>query len=555
MSFRVRWSSVLAAGVLAVSGDLPAAFASGTCSTCPPPTNSCTAISAGSSRAYGLSANLAGNQLIAPTPDSNVQNPDELLAIDASQTQNLLDAHVLRVSETSENDADGPSASATAETAAVKVLRQPNGEWLLTADAVKAVSTSSASGTTATSSAEGSAILNLTLAGQPLGDITAPVDLDITEPLTGTRITVRLLQQIPFGAKAGKRVPIKAPDAGPGTQDPVGSMTSGLSVNGIRATVRDRNGGIIADVIVAHADSSATVRTEATCALKQPSVSGFGLPIAARVDETLIDDDNTLLYAEAGRTRLPSTGGADSASLAHVGPLTTPLGDVILESNTAYSDTSGTVNASANKASSQTTTGIEDLKVLENPLSGGYLLQADVARSECTADIVGNTLKTTGSTTLLNVVLGGKNLCEEAGLEDGCSPAPNTNVSTREILGLQGLQVILNEQKPVPNGIEVTAVHVHVLGPGNFLDLPVGAEVIVSRSHCDAAPACGQANGGCTAPGTPGGLPGLPQLPPQLSFLQQLLNSLLKGGALTPPALPTGDAGGLPGLLKLPKLF
>src|SRR5205823_3364767 len=96
--------------------------------------------------------------------------------------------------------------------------------------------------------------------------------------------------------------------------------------------------------------------------------------------------------------------------------------------------------------------------------------------------------------------LGGNDVCQQLQLGPACTPDPNTHVTNSG-----DLDVILNEQTPAPSkddcsGITVNAVHIHALGPGNSIGLPVGADVIISKAHCDS---CKAASGTPTPTPTP----------------------------------------------------
>jgi hypothetical protein len=487
---------------------------------------------AAAARASGIQIDALGESIVPPTPDSNVQSPDQLLEIPAAP---LAHVEALRVEEIQENRSANTESYAYAEvtTGMVRLLDQGGGNWLVTADAIRSVSESQATNTTATSSTEGSTILNLTVNGVPLGDVSEPMDLSFNLPLLNHRVDVRVLQKLPVGAAAGEPVP-----------DPeFGVVLSGVTVNGIRVTVRDYSNAssptTVADVIVARADSRVDRFSKDSCGTVGPRVSGHGFVLNLDLDETILDPDRQLHRTRIGEVVLPSTGGREEADLLRVGPIFDPSsGNLILESGTAFSHTEGTVDRATKAASAATVSAVEDLDAFD--LGDGAQITADLVRAECTADAGKGTLESSGRTTILGLTLGGRNVCEELGLEDGCTPAPNTEL----LAGIPGLRIVVNEQIPDPaaagaTGLTVNAIHVKVLGAGNELGLPLGADLIVSRAHCDAFTTDGTSGGSPTpTPKPEDPLAGL--LPKEL---QKILDSLLSGLGL--------GGGSTPGLPKL----
>jgi uncharacterized repeat protein (TIGR01451 family) len=440
-------------------------------------------------RAFGASLRLPVlGEVVKPTPDTDVENPDALLNFEDPISGDILQVDLLDVQEGGETNSTGARSNAIATTGEVRVLDQDptDGEdWLVTATAVRAVSSSFADKSTAGSSTAGSVLKHVTIDGNNIGTITEPTTITLTDPVLGTTTTIALLEETRSGAADG----VEQPDGD--------TFSSGMSLNGIHVNVTDATDEMLVDLKVAHADSEATFRSGLGCGADQPSVSGHGFALGTTADETIIDDENVLHDGEVATTFLPSTGGEDTATLEHAGPLMN--GELILaESNTAFSHTIGAVDDEANTAEASTEAQIEDLKLLEHQDSPAeppdFVLTAGLIRAEVTAGATGDpSQEATGSTTLVDVDIEGMDVCEALGLESTCTPAPNTPL---QIGG--NLLVVLNEQIPGPSGeglasMTVNAIHIYVLGKDNPLDLPVSAEVIISSAQAGARAAGAEA--------------------------------------------------------------
>jgi hypothetical protein len=136
---------------------------------------------------------------------------------------------------------------------------------------------------------------------------------------------------------------------------------------------------------------------------------------------------------------LPSTGGSQSASLAHVDVL--GLATVGLLEGT----TSGSGDQSTSKAS---------LATVSVPIVG---LTADVVTSQSTAECSGTTPSVSGSSQLVNVTLLGMPIS-----------ATTPNVS---IVLPGGISVVLDEQTSSVSGTQgsMTVNAIHVTGPGIYV--------------------------------------------------------------------------------------
>ncbi|MCI0347145.1 MAG: DUF11 domain-containing protein, partial [Chloroflexi bacterium] len=197
---------------------------------------------AGSSRAYGISLDLLGGEVIADTPDSDATNPGEVLSIPdpfGSATPLL---KLLSVSESDDSTADLESHSATAT--ALDVDLNIPGVLHLQADTVVAKTTSQASATTAGSSRGGSLIQGLVINDVNYGAVTEPTTVLVRDPLSGDVLAeVHLLETTRSGAAAGETQPNADTE-----------FASGMAVNGIHVRVHLLD---LADLIVSHSDSAA----------------------------------------------------------------------------------------------------------------------------------------------------------------------------------------------------------------------------------------------------------------------------------------------------------
>jgi hypothetical protein len=437
------------------------------------------------SRAYGVSAVLLGSTVIAPTPDSNVTNPQTLIPI---SIPSVADVNILHVEE-SGGGATG-SSSATATTADVSLLG-----GAITATSVKAVSSCSASNSTAGCDLDGSVLQDVIVNGDNLGTIKEPTTITIVDPILQTTTIVNLLEKKGSGANAGNKQP--EPSATPGG---AGTNTADLTVNGIHVSVvrgilpNPPFGDPFVDIVVAHADAKAAFSP--VCA-EQPHVSGRGFVVGVVVDEDAIDSTNTLLTTTVAQVDLPSTGGSDDATALHVGPLS-GSGTTLIESNTAFSHTSGTAG---DPATSSTHSEVQKLVLIDNGTPGtNPFLGADLVTADCTSSASGATGSSAGGAQLVNLTLGGQDVCDALGLSPSspcandaicCQPPPNTDacaaLSLAPLCSGLGLSITLNEQKGSTSGnptdITVNAIHITLGGP---VPPGTGADIIISSAHCDA---------------------------------------------------------------------
>lgn len=394
---------------------------------------------AAASRAYGVALDVAASHVVPPAPDSRVMNPG---GESASLPGGLGEIELLRVEESSSRDGSRQAASAAATTAAVRLLPDGRGGFLVTATSIRASASCSADRSSASCTSQGSELEDVTVAGRNLGTVSEPTTITFVDPLFRL-VTVDLLEKIPHGASAGR------------VQPEDGGFASGLAVNAIHVTI----GPSALDLVVAHAEASASYGVDVCPAV--PRVSGRGFVLRAGSDAT-----------EIGRVDLPSTGGSEDATLLHVGPASAASASA--ESNAGFSHTEGRVDAVADEAASATETEIERLRLDAPPVS------ADAVRAQCRSTASRSGASSSGSATIARLSIAGTDVCAALGLDARCNPPPNTVLE----LG-SALRVVLNEQlldsrDPRSTAITVNAVHV----TGNTFGS--GFDVVVSSAHCDA---------------------------------------------------------------------
>src|SRR5438552_6711992 len=180
-----------------------------------------------SGEAFGVSVNAVGVR-VGPTPHV-VLPPDGGMVSDRLLGIAVPNAAASSTLEVVTTGSIGPHSASAQSSATVEVLHVLND--LVKATAVVAVSSSTADGSTATSSSEGSAILGLSINGSELGDVTPPPNTQIAIPFG----TVTLNEQIRSGD---------------------GVHTSALTVNMIHVVLTDSlTGTITADIVVSSAHS------------------------------------------------------------------------------------------------------------------------------------------------------------------------------------------------------------------------------------------------------------------------------------------------------------
>jgi uncharacterized repeat protein (TIGR01451 family) len=397
-----------------------------------------------SGRAFGVQANLLDLLSIPATPDTAVTNPDQVLSLDSpAPVAGVLHLGLLTVDNSRSVTPAEASDTATATTANLRLAVPAVGAPItISASTLVARSQSHASALTSGSSLGGSTVQNLVINGTTYGNISTPTTIDVRDPLTGLlEGHVYVLQSSGTGA------------AQPVAQPQAGAFGSGLSVNALHVVLDVA--GVHTDVVVAHADSTASFPAGLGCQ-PFPSVRG---------DAYVLDTPNLnppLGEVKNGLVTLPSTGGTADSAIADLSPLGT---------GTGLTHVGGTITLLPTTAQAHASATLNTLNLL------GGAITATTVRS--TSDTVGAT--STGSTTIEHLVIGGADICDLLGLTDVCSPQEN------QVLLIDNDTLIVELRETIRGGdtseMRVNAVHIFVVGKGNPLNLPVGAEVVLSSSY------------------------------------------------------------------------
>src|SRR3989442_2755831 len=179
---------------------------------------------------------------------------------------------------------------------------------------------------------------------------------------------------------------------------------------------------------------------------------------------------------------LPSTGGAQEASLLTVPPITLGSAGALNGAEVAHATTVGHGNASRSEAS------VADLSATV----AGTTITADFLMSRAAAQCHGSSPSVSGSSELANLSISSVN----GGQPITVAGAPNQTIALPSNIGT----VVINEQSSSVSGqsgsMDVSALHVSINDP---LGGPPLADVIVSHAHshitCPTSPsqppACG----------------------------------------------------------------
>ncbi len=405
-------------------------------------------------RAFGIQANVLNLVNIPATPDTNVKNPDQLLSVPNPLLPAMSPPLVSLLDVVNSTDGSGVNRNVdTAIASAANVdLNIPPAGIRVQATAVRAKSTSEATGDDATSTSAGSTIVGLkitTAAPFPIGntitygDISEPTTIAVTNPVTGLPIaSVSVLEKTTTGAAHGD------------VQPNGGLFASGLAVNGIHVSVPG-----VADVIVSHADSSASFASRLGCTSPPgPHVSGRAVAL------DLFNVTPNLAHANVAEVILPSTGGVEDSGVIVGLPL--DLGTV----SAIHTHTEGQIT---DPEAAHSLAHVADLNLLGVPPA----IHATLIEATSDTTLGGSS----GGTTIQDLIIGPNSpICPTL-----CQPTPNTVL----LLNSGTIIVMLNEQIPGDGSLTVNAVHIWIVGKGNPLGLPVGAEVVISGAHSDAHPA------------------------------------------------------------------
>ncbi len=350
--------------------------------------------------------------------------------------------------------------TSTAEVANVSIL---NG--LITADAVRAQATATASGSASSFSSIGSTFKNLKVANQAMNDVTPNTRVDLP---------------VQFGA--GSYVVLYERVGSTSTPQPGqiegGTYAGNLTVNMIHVFITDLQPLVVgnqpAEVIISNAVAEVDFPQTELCSIPpDQTVSGHAFIVNAATDPSS-------LPTTVGFVDIPPNGGIDDQNLENV--------DVpgAVRAGASQSESSGALTTDASTASSFA----QVTQVCLMPSSAGCTADATVVKSESnsTANHFGAS-SDAGGTELVGLVVMGTSV--------GANPPPNT------VIDLPGIGfLILNEQfcdnqGTLPSncsdglvvghaGLTVRALRLVVTVLENPLGLKTG-QVIVAESHSDAA--------------------------------------------------------------------
>jgi uncharacterized repeat protein (TIGR01451 family) len=398
---------------------------------------------AASGRAYGLTASLGGSTLLAPTPDTDKKNPDSVLTIGIPPLAPTVLSGTVGVVPVQNNrtvDATHAEDEAVATVADVNlvVAGVP-----VTAKVVSARSDSTATGSSAQSSMDGSQVVGLKVGTGVAQDYSNPTVVPVVN-LLGVKVAeIAVLEQV---GRSGAAVGGSA-----GAQPQNGLFNSGLGVNGLHVRLLDGT----ADVIVAHADSKAAFPTLSPCALAGGYVVGSAFVANEVLDYPTGPTTVSVVPVTLGSAGGSQSGAANALDLAVIGAT----------SGTGTADTAGTLDP----AKVDSDAAVQKL-VVKNGASTA--LSATLVQAHASAN------GSPSGTTIAKLVIGGTDVCAALGLTATCTPAPNT-----KLLDLsKTLTIVLNEQLSNSGVLTVNAVHIFVLGAGNPLGLPVGSDLIISSA-------------------------------------------------------------------------
>jgi hypothetical protein len=335
------------------------------------------------------------------------------------------------------NGTTGPNDADAESTATVEQLNVLAG--IVTADVVTAHSTSTCDGTTATSSAAGTTLANLVIAGTPLGALPPPnTVIPINVPLVATG-AVTINEQITGGN---------------------GTSTSSLTVNLLHIQVNVLLVGTFDFVIAsAHSDVSCGAPAPTPTPTAAPCVPGSqitGDPIVSGEAYDLFVDVPPASIPENPHVVLAPSGGSLAASVASFAqPGVVSTGTLTVNTNGTTTPTMATSDASAR---------VENLNLLAG------LVTATVAQAVSSSTCNGTSATSSDANTMfVGLVVNGTPIA-------GTPPA-NT------VIGIPGVATVtLNEQVPGGNGTtssELTINLIHVVLAGGL------GEAIVSSAHSD----------------------------------------------------------------------
>jgi hypothetical protein len=416
-----------------------------------------------SSNQQGVGSNSASDQLLTVKVPNSGPNKGSILTAD-----------VLRTTSTSTVTASPAEAdhTSTADAVAVKLLENPagSGNFVITADLVRAVASTTASGSASSFSSIGSTFTNLKVNGVLYADVNPNTKIDLSS-LFGAGSYVILYERIGSTSQP------------PASQLSGGTFAADLTVNMIHVHVTNNpvTGGTT-DIIVSNAVAHADFPETSLCtAGPVQEVSGH----AFIASETT---DPAILPILVGFVSIPPSGGHD-----HQGPLNValPADGSVVSGGAANSDSTGTNGATSSTASSEA--DIANVCVVRSStIPQTCLVSATAVKSQANSTASGAGASSNDSgTSFLGLCINGTPVGCVGGTPIGGTPPANTTIP----LGALGF-VVLNEQvcdgsASLPgcagtnhSGLTVRAIHVVVTVPNP--PFKAGAEVIVSEAHSDA---------------------------------------------------------------------
>jgi uncharacterized repeat protein (TIGR01451 family) len=397
-------------------------------------------------RAYGADANVLSLDLIKQLYKVQSQAP----GTPSHQERQLASLNILGlvglgvVTNTTESAIGNEAKStAAAQVANVNLLG-----GLIQADVVRGQSTSTANAGFATGSSAGSTFANLRINGNSITNVVPNAKVDVKNPLFPRQTLARavLLEESKTATFAN------------------GKFTSTHSVNMIHVTLLQSYLTLPAgaEIIVAHADTTASYPSGLPCGDRPGLVSGDAYN--AWVNGTVLG--NQFANVQVGDARISPLGGSDSDGISANIPGVVTNKTIF---NTAEGSIGGHPTATARSR-------VEQVNVLSALRTGG-LVTADVIDVKSTSTTTANSANTAFATTFLNLRV--------AGLPVSATPAPNSAIYVGLPAG--GFAVVVLNEQTSSNGVKdtfgtVNAIHVYVYSPLGL----VTAEVIVGHAHSDA---------------------------------------------------------------------
>jgi uncharacterized repeat protein (TIGR01451 family) len=366
-------------------------------------------------------------------------------------------ADVLRTTSASQvTKALGARQVSTAEVLGLDIL-----SGVVTADVVRSVASTTASGTASSFSANGTTTTNLRVLGTSYANaspgLKVPLDNNlVNKALYGKGSYVALNEQT-------------GTTGAPTSTDP--RYKADLTVTMVRVYITGGTvgtlltlGGAPVEITVARSTAHSEHKQTPLCtSAPTQAVSGHAFVASAQVSPLV--PTTTVGFVE-----IPASGGSAHDGVA----ATVPADGSIVSSSTAASDTTGANGATASTSSSYAQ--VEKACVVK--LATSCLVTADLIRAQANSSATASTRSSNATgTQLSNVKVGSLPLIVG-------TPAPNT------VIPLLGIGfVVLNEQVPDGpetghTGLTVRGLHLKLFVP--LAPLLTGAEVIVAQAHSDA---------------------------------------------------------------------